>query len=128
MIPNKIVTWVTRLTTVDRVHSKTQTLREILKIPIQRLVYFRKSNICSNKLDAKLNVQEVNISESQFCRTGNYFVDKCAENQGETCNPRMEVRDMQLQEENKFGPEIRENACLKIVQERSGSTEKDLLF
>ena len=69
MIPNKIVTWEIQLNSVDRVHSKAQTLREILKIPTERgrnLMYFRKLNICSHKLDANMNVRETNISDSQF--------------------------------------------------------------
>ena len=51
---------------------KTQTLLETLRLLFNlgwSLLYFRKSNICSHKLD----VQEVDVSVSQFHRIGSYF-------------------------------------------------------
>ena len=56
--------WETRVSIVDWVYSKTQTLQATLKIRkptlVKHLMHFRKSSICSHKMD----VQEANISLS----------------------------------------------------------------
>ena len=65
-----IVMWVAQHCRLGS--SKTQTLLETWKIKIylrKNLLYLWKLNICSHKLD----VQEANISVSQFHRIGDYF-------------------------------------------------------
>ena len=67
-----VVMWVIQLNIADWVCSKTQILLETWKIQNQLQVQswvFRKLNICSSQLD----VQEANISVSQFHRVR----DKC---------------------------------------------------
>ena len=73
MITGNLVVWETRLSIVDWVCSKTQTLLEILKTPKQLrcdLMYLRKSNLCSD-------VQKANVSVSQSHGVGSYFCGCC---------------------------------------------------
>ena len=67
MTTDTVVMWVSLLNIADWGYSKTQTLRETWKIQNQHqenLMYFRKQNVCSHKLD----VLEANVSVSQFYR------------------------------------------------------------
>ena len=59
-------------------------------------MYFRKSNICSHKLD----VQEANISVSQFYRIGSYFFGCSFANTWDPCSRTMGCGDGSVASKN----------------------------
>ena len=82
-ITGSMVLWETRLSIVDWVYSKPQTLPWRFEIDLGRILCIcRKSNIRLHQLD----VQETNVSIPQFYRIGYHFVGCLVANGWTTCS------------------------------------------